>query len=184
MLHFKKFKLFFFSIFILFKTYACQEAEYTLDNPSDPENIDLEPPALFFHPPEIDVKKDTEVSVQIYGLDLPPASAAHIKIGYERTILEYVATEANEFFTGDNDPVVIDVHVPDEGNLDIFLYYLPDLDSNQSQGGTWSLATIYFTTGAEGESYLEFDTEITELRDFNNNSVLINEFGEGKINVD
>ena len=182
MLSFKINKIFFLLIIILVTTYACQEAEYTLDNLSDPENIDLEPPALFFHPPEIDVKKDTIVSVQIYGLELPPASAAHIKIKYERTILEYVATEANEFFTGDNNPVVIDI--PELGILNIYLYYLPDLASNQSQGGTWSLATIYFTTGAEGESDLDFDTEITVLRDFNNNSVLINEFGQGKINVD
>ena len=68
--------------------------------------------------------------------------------------------------------------------MDIYLYYLPDLIADQNGGGTWSLATIYFTTYAEGESDLEFDTEITILRDANNEPVLINEFGLGKVNID
>ena len=60
----------------------------------------------------------------------------------------------------------------------------PDLIADQNEGGTWSLATIYFTTYAEGESDLEFDTETTILRDANNEPVLINEFGLGKVNID
>ena len=29
---------------------ACEEAVYKFDNVNDPFNMDLEPPALFFHP--------------------------------------------------------------------------------------------------------------------------------------
>ena len=32
---------------------ACKEAVYKFDNVNDPFNMDLEPPALFFHPSEI-----------------------------------------------------------------------------------------------------------------------------------
>ena len=84
--------------------------------------------------------------------------------------------------SGINNPVVVDI--PEQGLLDIYLYYLPDLIADQSEGGTWPLVTINFTAYAEGESDLEFDTDITVLKDFNNNSVLINEFGMGKINID
>ena len=31
---------------------ACEEAVYKFDNVNDPFNMDLEPPALFFHPSE------------------------------------------------------------------------------------------------------------------------------------
>jgi len=179
---FKKYKILSYTIFTLIIVSSCQEAKYSLDNPSDPENMELDPPALFFHPPEIDSKLDTVVSVEVYGLELLPASAAHLKIKYDWGMLQYDSTQANEFFKGNNNPVVVDV--PEQGLLNIYLYYLPDLFSDQNDGGTWSLATIYFTTYAEGESDLEFDTEITTLRDFSNNPVPINEFGMGKINID
>jgi len=169
-------------ILILVFLFSCEEAEYILDNRSDPANMDLVPPALFFHPPEIDVELGADVSVQIYGLELLPASAAHLKIKYDWGMLEYNSITANEFFTGINNPVVVDI--PEQGLLDIYLYYLPDLIADQSEGGTWPLVTINFTAYAEGESDLEFDTDITVLKDFNNNSVLINEFGMGKINID
>lgn len=179
---FNKYNFLFHKIIVVITIYSCEEAEYLLDNPSDPENMDLVPPALFFHPPQVDVKLDTVVSMQVYGLGLLPASAAHLKIKYDWGMLHYDSTTANEFFTGNNNPVVVDI--PEQGLLDIYLYYLPDLLSNQSNGGTWALTTLYFTTYAEGQSDLEFDTEITVLKDFNNNPVLINEFGIGKINID
>ena len=40
------------SLLLLF--FSCEEANYQLDNVSDPWNMDLEPPALFFHPSEIE----------------------------------------------------------------------------------------------------------------------------------
>ena len=179
MLIFNQYK---YLILILVLLFSCEEAEYTLDNPLDPTNMDLAPPALFFHPPEINVKLDTVVAVELYGLELEPSAAAHLKIKYDWGMLQYDSTKSNSFFAGNNNPVVIDV--PGQGLLDIYLYYLPDLIADQNEGGTWSLATIYFTTYAEGESDLEFDTEITILRDANNQPVLINEFGLGKVNID
>ena len=53
---------------------CCENAKYSLDNPFDPANIDLNPPALFFHPPEISAKLDTSISVELYGLELEPAA--------------------------------------------------------------------------------------------------------------
>ena len=79
---FNKYNFLFHKIIVVITIYSCEEAEYLLDNLSDPENMDLVPPALFFHPPQVDVKLDTVVSMQVYGLGLLPASAAHLKIKY------------------------------------------------------------------------------------------------------
>ena len=126
---------------------SCEEAEYSLDNPFDPENIDLRPPALFFHPPEILAELDTSISIELYGLELEPAAAAQ------------------------------------QGVLDIYIYYLPDAESDQNEGGTWSLATVYFSTISTGESELLYGSN-TILRDANNDSVRIKDFGKGYISVE
>ena len=44
---------------------SCEDAKYSLDNPFDPENIDLRPPALFFHPPEILTTIDTSIAIEL-----------------------------------------------------------------------------------------------------------------------
>jgi len=58
------------------------------------------------------------------------------------------------------------------------------MQSSQNEGGTWSLASIYFTAIAIGESDVEYDPVITILRDSNNDPVFINEFGMGFINIE
>ena len=171
-----------FIFLFCFWSFSCQEAEYNLDNPFDPANMDLVPPALFFHPPKINASLGQVVSVELYGLELDSAAAAHLKVKYDWGRLKYEYITPNEFFTGINNPV--EIIIQEEGLLDIYIYYLPDMQSSQNEGGTWSLASIYFTAIAIGESDLEYDPVITILRDSNNDPVFINEFGMGKINID
>ena len=85
------------------------------------------------------------------------------------------------FFTNINNPIEI---VVEEGNkIQIFLYYLPDMESDQSIGGTRSLVKIYFSTLETAGTYgLEFGSN-TKLRDAQNDSIRINTFGLGSINV-
>ena len=59
---------------------SCEDAEYDLNNPNDPENMDLDPPALFFHPGEINTKLDSSFTVQLYGLKLGPTAASHLEL--------------------------------------------------------------------------------------------------------
>ena len=54
----------------LFIINACEEAIYKFDNVNDPFNMDLEPPALFFHPSEIKTFVNSNDSLEIYGLKL------------------------------------------------------------------------------------------------------------------
>ena len=171
--------LFVFSILALI--YSCQDAKYTLDNPFDPENMNLDPPALFFHPFEVTKTFGESVVVEIYGLELDPASAAHLDIRYDWGSVKVDSVLAGPFFEGENDP--IEITVDEQGVLDIFIYYLPDMISNQNLGGTWSLATVYFSTVSTGESELLFG-ENTTLRDENNISLEIRQYGSGYINVE
>ncbi|MDP6168923.1 MAG: cohesin domain-containing protein, partial [Candidatus Marinimicrobia bacterium] len=161
--------------------FSCEDAEYELDNPFDPSNIDLDPPALFFHPPEISANIGDPISVELYGLKLDPAAAAHLDIRYDWGSVTVDSVVPGPFFTGENTPM--EVTVDEQGILDVFIYYLPDMDSDQSQGGTWSIATVYFSTISTGESELLYGPNTT-LRDENNALVTINDYGSGYINVE
>ena len=159
---------------------SCDDAKYDLNNPFDPENMDLDPPALFFHPFEIRSDLGSPISVELYGLELLPAAAAHLDVRYDWGSVSVDSVVPGPFFIGNNEP--IEVNVDEQGILDIFIYYLPDMQTYQSGGGTLSLATIYFSTISKGESELLFGPN-TILRDFNNENVIINDFGSGYINV-
>ena len=172
-----------FRLLLMLIIVSCDDAEYDLDNIYDPENMDLEPPALFFHPYEIDAQMDEMIQVELYGLQLDSAAAAHLQVIYERNSLEYDYLEPGPFFSGDNDPIEIVVDDIQEGTLDIFIYYLPDMDSNQNDGGTWSIATIYFRAISRGEVELRYGTE-TKLRDANNEPVIIRDLGTGWVNIE
>lgn len=161
--------------------FSCEEAKYELDNPNDPENMDLDPPALFFHPPEINTTMDSSFSVELYGLKLKPAAAAHLDVRYDWGSVQIDSVVADTFFQSENDPVQI--VIDEQGILDIFIYLLPDTESDENEGGTWPLATIYMHPVSTGESELLFG-ENTRLRDANNDSVRIKSFGSGFINVE
>ena len=178
------------SIFSLLKTlglsfallfFSCEDAVYELDNPFDPSNIDLDPPAIFFHPPEISAGVGESISVELYGLELDPAAGAHFDIRYDWGSVTVDSVVPGPFFTGENDPM--EITVDEQGILDVFMYYLPDIISEQSQSGTWSIATVYFSTISTGESELLFGPN-TSFRDANNNLVTINDYGSGYINVE
>jgi hypothetical protein len=161
--------------------FSCEDAEYELDNPFDPSNMDLDPPALFFHPPEISANVGDQISVELYGLKLDSAAAGHLEIRYDWGSVTVESVVPGPFFTGTNAPM--EITVDEQGILDVFIYYLPDMGSDQSQGGTWSIATVYFSTISTGESELLYGPNTT-LRDANNDLVTINDYGSGYINVE
>ena len=168
-------------LFLFFLVFSCEEAKYSLDNPFDPNNMNLNPPALFFHPTQISTVIDTSISVELYGYELDPAAAAHFDIRYDWGSLTVDSVVAGPFFTGQNSP--IEITVDEQGILSIFIYYLPDMQNDQNNGGTWSIATIHFSTISTGESELLYGPETT-LRDENNNIVTIKDFDPGYINVE
>ena len=60
--------------------------------------MDLEPPALFFHPQEIQTNLDSSFSVQLYGLKLNPAASAHLDIRYDWGSVQIDSVVADSFF--------------------------------------------------------------------------------------
>ena len=161
--------------------FSCEDANYDLDNPFDPSNMDLDPPALFFHPPEINASMGESISVEVYGLKLDSSAGAHFDIRYDWGSVTVDSVIPGPFFTGTNEPM--EITVDEQGVLDVFIYFLPDLSSNQSKSGTWSIATIYFSTISTGESELLFGPNTT-LRNAKNEALTINEYGSGYIYVE
>ena len=159
----------------------CIRDRYTFDNVNDPFNMDLEPPALFFHPALIETYTNSQDSVEVYGLQLDSSAAAHIEVIFEYGMITIDSISPGPFFANINDPFEI---VIEEGNkIQIYLYYLPDIESDQNIGGTRSLVKIYFSTLETAGTYgLEFGSN-TKIRDAQNDSIRINTFGLGSINV-
>ena len=169
--------LFCSSVFI----FSCDEASYDLNNPFDPENMDLEAPALFFHPAEINTQLNSSISVQLYGLKLNTSAAAQLDIRYDWGSVRVDSVTAGEFFQSQNSPIQIVEN--EQGVLDILIYLLPDIEMDQNDGGTWSLATIHLTAISTGNSELLYGKN-TKLRDAKNDSAHIKSYGIGLINVE
>ncbi|MBT4144770.1 MAG: hypothetical protein HOE47_05795 [Candidatus Marinimicrobia bacterium] len=165
----------------LFLILSCDEANYVLNNPFDPENMDLEAPALFFHPAEINTQLNSSISVQLYGLKLNPSAAAQLDIRYDWGSVRVDSVTAGEFFQSQNSPIQIVEN--EQGVLDILIYLLPDIEMDQNDGGTWSLATIHLTAISTGNSELLYGKN-TKLRDAKNDSAHIKSYGIGLINVE
>ncbi len=110
------------TVVMTFYLLSCDDAEYDLNNPFDPENMDLDPPALFFHPFEISADLGSPISVELYALELLPAAAAHLDVRYDWGSVSLDSVVPGPFFTGNNEP--IEVTVDEQGILDIFIYYL------------------------------------------------------------
>ena len=99
-----------------------------------------------------------------------------IRYDWGSIVLESVVP--GPFYSGNNNPM--EITVDEQGILDIFLFYVPDIDTDQNQGGTQSIATMYFSTVSTGESELLFG-EKTILINSNNDSlnILINSLIKG-----
>ena len=171
---------------------SCQEAEYQLNNPSDPFNMDLIPPALFIHPSEKITTVNDTFSIEIYGLYLDSLAGAHIAFEYDRGCdaddLEdqcnrIVSIEPGFLFIGDNQPIITQDD-DEKAKPDIYLFYLPDMNSDQSEGGTGPLAKIYFRAGTRTGQFELRLADQTKLRDKNNNNITINELRGGAIIVE
>ena len=100
--------------------FSCEEAKYSLDNYFDPANMDLDPPALFFHPDQINTVIDTTIAVELYGYELDPAAAASLDIRYDWGSVTVDSVVPGPFFIGQNNP--IEITVDEQGILSIFIY--------------------------------------------------------------
>ena len=94
-------------ILYLFIINACEEAIYKFENVNDPFNMDLEPPALFFHPSEIKTFVNSNDSLEVYGYKLDSSAAAHLEIIYDYGSIIVDSVSPGPFFQNSNNPIEV-----------------------------------------------------------------------------
>jgi len=162
--------------------FSCNDAEYQLDNEFDPTNLDLEPPAVFFHPGVIDTLSVGDTgSFQLYSYMITGVAGAHLNVlyggGHSITIDSVIL---DPFFVNENNECIM-FWEDDQGILDVFLFYRPTLNT-RTTSGTGSMASVHFRVKSDGISELLYG-ESTRFVDEVNSPVTINEYGVGSIDV-
>ncbi len=177
--------------FIVALFVSCDDASYELDNPDDPVNLGLDPPAIFFHVPsgkvnsdgiaEIDSKVNDIDIVELYAYGIDSVAGAHLQIEFDAEVIGIETIEPGGFFkNGDNSPLVF-ITDEEDGYLNIYLFFKPS-PTNVSASGTSSMATVTFTSNDEGSTPIRY-TEQTIFKDVNNIEIILNTKGEGSINA-
>ena len=170
-------------IFVLIFLLSCDDAKYELDNEFDPENLGLNSPTIFVHPPEFEsIKVGESDTLELYCYKVQNAAGAHLQIEFDSEIIQIDTVKYGDFFmNGNNAPIMLTDKGQEEGFLNVYLFYQPSLTS-VSVSGTKSMAKVIFTVKDEGSAPLIYTTE-TVFRNPYNNTINLNTYGEGSINA-
>ena len=168
--------------FIILLSISCNDASYSLDNEFDPENLELDPPTIFFHPAEMNLTVGDTDSLELYCYEVDSVAGAHLQIAFDSEVIEIDTVKYGDFFmNGNNAPIMLTDKGQEEGFLNVYLFYQPSLTS-VSVSGTKSMAKVIFTVKDEGSAPLIYTTE-TVFRNSDNNTINLNTYGEGSINA-
>ena len=128
---------------------SCDDAEYQLDNEFDPENLDLEPPTIFFHPSQFEsIKVGNSDTLELYCYDVQNAAGAHLQIEFDAEIISIDTVLDGDFFkNGVNSPILFTDQ--EDGFLNVYLFLQPTIGTSDASG-TMSMATLIFTVQDEG----------------------------------
>lgn len=169
--------------FLLFFWLGCQDADYKLDNVSDPFNLDLAPPAIFFHPQNIsDVGVGDTFSVKLYTYDLPEVAGAQMQVLYDRGSLVVDSVSVDTFFLIETMPLLFPDSSDVDGELDVFIFSLPT-EVKQNVSGTDAMARVYFSVKSPGISELKYNPSETRFVNFQNENILIKSYGKSFVDA-
>ena len=166
-------------IFIL----SCTDSDYPMDNWIDVPLQELEPPAVFFNPHEINVSVDSIFSVNLYVLQVDNVAGVHLRLQYVDEKLQFLDSlmEVGELFIDAYKPLFFwdstDVY------LDVYSLYLAT-DEYTYSSGTASIATAYFRARDLGDSDLIYLRPQTRMVTPDNQPITIKSYGKAIINVD
>ena len=161
---------------------SCNDASYELDNQFDPENLGLDPPAIFFHPAELSLTVGDTDSLELYCYEVDSVAGAHLQVAFDSEVIRIDTVKYGEFFMhGNSAPIMLTDEGQEEGFLNVYLFYEPSLTST-SASGTEAMARVIFTVQDEGSAPLIY-TEQTVFRNPDNNTISLSTFGEGSINA-
>jgi hypothetical protein len=166
-------------IFVL----SCTDSDYPMDNWIDVPLQELEPPAVFFNPHEINVSVDSIFSVNLYVLQVDNVAGVHLRVQYLRESLQFLGMELGELFPY---PAAYDTlffwDSTEASYLDVYSFYLPDESTYSS--GTRSIATARFRARDSGDSELIYLRPETRMVTPDNQPITIKSYGKATINVD
>jgi hypothetical protein len=167
------------SLFLL----SCDIPEEVYDNPLDLQTNQeqgITPPALVFAPNNIVIPVGSNVSVEVYALEVNNVAGSHIQVNYDRNKLSLTSVSIGTFFASGDDPIFFYENDESSGTIDIYTSYL---GTATSVSGTGTLAYLVFSATAPGQSVLSYSTAC-ELVDPDDNPIILNGLGEGVVNAE
>ena len=169
----------------LFCLFSCDldMPEEVYDNPLDLDinaTQGISPPALIFNPSVTNTTSGSNVTIQVFALEVNEVAGVHIQVQYSKNKLSVNSVSPGEFLQeGAQDPIFWYDNDAISGLLDIYCTYLGD-DTNVS--GTGPVAYIIFAATAPGQGFLEYTSEC-ELVDKDDVEIQLNGLGQGVVNA-
>jgi len=160
---------------------SCDIPEETYDNPLDLQTNQeqgIEPPALVFSPNAITIPVGSNVSIEVYALEVTNIAGSHIQVNYDQNKLSLTSVSMGTLFASGEDPIFF--YEDSSGTIDIYTSYL---GTATSVSGTGTLAYLVFSATAPGQSVLRYSAAC-ELVDPDDNPIPLNGLGQGVVNAE
>ena len=152
-----------------------------MDNWIDVPLQEMEPPAVFFNPHEINVSVGDTFAINLYVLQVENVAGVHLKVHYMRESLQFLDMQVGELFIDAYDTLFF--WESTASYLDVYSLYLAT-DEYTYSSGTASIATAYFRARDPGGSDLIYLRPLTRMVTPDNQPITIKSYGKAIINVD
>jgi len=162
-------------------TISCADSDYPMDNWIDVPLQEMEPPAVFFNPHEINVSAGDTFAINLYVLQVDSVAGIHLRVQYLRQNLQFLDMEVGELFIDAYDTLFL-WDSTEASYLDVYSFYLADEYTYSS--GTASIATAYFRAKNSLDSELIYLQPWTRMVTPNNEPIIIKSYGKATIRVD
>ena len=173
--------LWFTGTIITIFTISCADSDYPMDNWIDVPLQEMEPPAVFFNPHEINVSVGDTFAINLYVLQVDNVAGVHLRVQYLRQSLQFLDMEVGELFIDAFDTLFF-WDSTEASYLDVYSFYLADESTYSS--GTRSIATAYFRAKNSLDSELIYLRPATRMVTPDNQPITINSYGKATIKVD
>jgi len=173
--------LWFAGTIITIFTISCADSDYPMDNWIDVPLQEMEPPAVFFNPHDINVSVGDTFAINLYVLQVDSVAGIHLRVQYLREHLQFLDMEVGELFIDAFDTLFF-WDSTEASYLDVYSFYLADESTYSS--GTRSIATAYFRAKDSGDSELIYLRPATRMVTPDNQPIIIKSYGKATIKVD